>query len=253
MKIGMTSLTLGGYTPAQVITVAKEAGIQGIEWGVSEGHMALKDAQRAQIIRKLSQESGIEIFSLGAYCYMEDREECDQVLETAVLLGAPVIRIWAGTKPPCECEESYKDLIAKNTFYMAERAVKRGIKLGFEYHPWTLTETAEDAVDLIKRVNHPSVALYWQPSGGLSIEKNVHNRNLVLPMCVGNIHVQNYSSTAGYGLLSEIRERLEVYFGDIRHEDYHVMIEFVKDGSVENLKADAAALQEIIGVSRRHE
>lgn len=247
MKIGMTSLTLGGFTPAQVVAIAKEAGIQGIEWGVSEGHMTLGDAQRADEIRKLSRESGIEIFSLGAYCHMEDREECDQVLETALLLGAPVIRIWAGTKSPCKCEESYKDLVAKNSFYMAERAAEHGIKLGFEYHPGTLTETAEDALDLIKRVNHPSAALYWQPAGDLSVEKNVRDRNLVLPMGVGNIHVQNYTAGTGYGLLSEIKERLEAYFGDIRQEDYRVMIEFVKDGSVENLKADAATLREIIG------
>ena len=89
MKFGMTSLTLKNESVEDVIRIVKEAGLEGIEWGVSDGHMPLCDAERAALIRKLSEENGIEIFSLGSYCYMETKEECDQALETAILLGHP--------------------------------------------------------------------------------------------------------------------------------------------------------------------
>lgn len=246
MQIGMTSLTLRNYTPAQVIAAAKEVGIQGIEWGVSDGHMPLEDAARAREIRELSEESSIEIFSLGSYCNMENRKECDRTLHTAVMLGAPIIRIWAGRKSPADCEEEYRRLIIDNTIYMSECAAAHNITLGFEYHPYTLTETCEDALALVRSVNRSNVGLYWQPGNSLSAEENVRDRDRVLPCCVGNIHVQNYSPENGYGLLEEIKDRLQAYFGDICGEPYRVMIEFVKDASVENLKADAAALLEMI-------
>ena len=39
---------------------------------------------------------------------------------------------------------------------------------------------------------------------------------------------------------------LNRFFGDIRKDDYRVMIEFVKDGSKENLFDDAFVLKKII-------
>ena len=59
MKFGLTSLTLKDHSPAEVIRLAKEAGLDGIEWGVSDEHMPLRSIERAEEIRKLSKENGI--------------------------------------------------------------------------------------------------------------------------------------------------------------------------------------------------
>lgn len=246
LKIGMTSLTLKNESITNVVKIAKEAGIEGIEWGVSDKHMKLCDEKSAEEIRKASSEYGVEIFSLGSYCYMEEREECDVALETAVLLGAPIIRIWAGKLPPYECDDEYRDKIISNTIYMANKAREHNIVLGFEYHPWTLTETADDAIALISEINKDNVGLYWQPSSKISLEENILDRNKVMPYCVGNIHIQNYSEEVGYQNLSLIEDGLKLFFDDIKSEDYRVMIEFVKDGSVENLFDDAHALRKVI-------
>ena len=48
MKIGMTSLTLRNESIANVVKIAKEAGIAGIEWGVSDTHMRLCDEKSAE-------------------------------------------------------------------------------------------------------------------------------------------------------------------------------------------------------------
>ena len=65
MKIGMTSLTLRSECVENVIKYAKVAGIEGIEWGVSDLHMPICDKEQAEKIKALSKEIGIEIFSLG--------------------------------------------------------------------------------------------------------------------------------------------------------------------------------------------
>lgn len=246
MKTGMTSLTLRNYSIEDVIRYVKEAGIDGIEWGVSDGHMPLCDAEKAEAIKALSKENGVEIFSLGSYCYMETREECDRTLETAVLLEAPIIRVWAGKKSPDECDEAYINTIVENTVYMAEQAAKHGIVIGFEYHHNTLTETVDSAIELVKKADSKNAGLYWQPRGELTAEQNITERNAILPYCVGNMHVQNYNAKDGYQMLGNIEDRLKTYFGDIKNKDYRVMIEFVKDGKPENLFEDAETLTKIL-------
>lgn len=242
----MTSLTLKNENIINVVKIAKEAGIEGIEWGVSDTHMKLCDKKSAEEIKKASSEYAVEIFSLGSYCYMEEKEECDDALETAVLLGAPIIRIWAGKLPPCECDDEYRNKIISNTIYMADKAKKHNIVLGFEYHPWTLTETADDALALINDIGKDNVGLYWQPTNRISAEENVRDRNRVIPYFVGNIHIQNSIRDKYHEKLSLIEDRLKLFFDDIKNEDYRVMIEFVKDGSIENLFDDARVLRKVI-------
>jgi len=246
MKLGMTSLTLRNENVENVIKYAKIAGLDGIEWGVSDGHVILGDNEHLKKIKRLSKENEIEIFSVGSYCHMTDRDECVQTVHSAAVLGASVIRIWAGGKSPCECDEEYKNQIIENTIFMAEEAEKYNIKLGFEYHGYTLTETAESAVEVIKSIDRKNVGLYWQPDREISVEENLKNRNLVLPYLVGNMHVQNHTKAYGYGLLSDMTDRLHAYFDDIKEKPYNLMIEFVKDGMPENLIKDAEILNSII-------
>jgi len=246
MRIGMTSLTLRNECVESVLKYAKAAGIEGIEWGVSDLHMPLCDKAQAEKIKALSKESGIEIFSLGSYCRVTDREECEKTVETAAMLGAPVIRVWAGAQSPCDGDEEYRNMIAENTRYMAEKAASYGIKLGFEYHGGTLTETPESAVDFIKRVNADNVGLYWQPVGALSVEENLRAFKAVLPYAVGNLHVHNHTVETGYRPLAEMEEKLHTYYDGLKDKDYNLMIEFVMDASPENVKADAEILRKVI-------
>ena len=250
MKTGMTSLTLRNHTPREVVEIAAKAGLGGIEWGVSDTHIILGDFDRAREIADVCKSENIEVFALGSYCRMETDEDLKSAVETADALGAPIVRIWAGTKSPNECDEEYIDLIVRNTRYMADIAESYGICLGFEYHGGTLTQTADDAVVLIKRIDRPNVALYWQPDYELSSEENFESRNIVLPYCVGNMHIQNYTPENGYGTLSEIEDTLIKYYDDIKCKDYCLMIEFVKDGLCQNLMSDADTLKKVLQITQ---
>ena len=250
MKTGMTSLTLRNHTPREVVEIAVEAGLGGIEWGVSDTHVVLGDLKRAKEIADICADQNIEVFALGSYCRMETESDLRSAVETAAALGAPIVRIWAGTKSPNECDEEYTDLIVRNTRHMADIAEGYGICLGFEFHGGTLTQTAEDAVNLIKRIDKPNVALYWQPDFELNAEENYASRNVVLPYCVGNMHIQNYTPENGYGNLSETEDTLIKYYDDIKNKDYCLMIEFVKDGLVENLISDADTLNKLLQITQ---
>lgn len=245
MKIGMTSNTLKDESIEKIFEYAKQVGLEGIEWGVIENHINLDDPTTQEKVKNLSKKENIEIFSLGSYTRMTDSAECDKTLDAAIRMGAPIIRLWAGNKSPHKCTAEDIACVVKNTIDMANRAKKYNIRLGFEYHGGTLTETAASAVELIKKVNCSNVGLYWQPSGSRSVQENLEDRAMVLPYCIGNIHLQNYVPDKGYGLLDEITDRIHQFFDDIKDRDYNIMIEFVKDGSIENLMNDAETLKKI--------
>lgn len=246
MKIGMVSVTFRSKDIPTVFEYAKAAGIEGIGWSVGENHVVIGDTERSALIKRLSAENGIEIFSLASYCYMYDFDECVKTLETARELSAPVIRLWAGKNGSDVCSDEDYDLIVENTVKMARLAKEYSIKLCFEYHPNTLTDSADSAVKLIQRINCDNVGLYWQMQGYLTYEENKRDFEKVKPYVFGNVHLNNYSNETGYKPLEEILPDLCGYFRDADKE-YNLMIEFVKGATLDSLIADVNTVKKVIG------
>lgn len=246
MILAMTSVTFRGNTIREVFDYAKKTGIEGIEWGICDNHMQLLSEERAKEINDLSVQYGIKTCSLGSYCYMDNIDEIINIIETAKMINAPIIRVWAGRKGSndCSCEE-YQEIVT-NTIAMAERAKRFGIKIGFEYHGHSLTDTADSAVKLVKDIAGDNVGLYWQPDASLSLEDNIGKLNKIKPCLIGNLHIHNYTPEGGYMPLSDIEDSMRAYYSDIKDKDYSVMIEFTKDGSFENFADDVYSLKRVI-------
>lgn len=245
MKIGMTSLTFRNQEIPTVFEHAKKAGIQGIEWGVSENHIRLCDDKSIDLVKCLSKKYDIEIWSLGSYCDMTDFNAGIKILNTAQKLGAPIIRLWAGNKGSDVCSEDEYQLIVNNTKKLADMAEKSSIQLCFEYHPYTLTDGAAEAVQLVEQIHKDNVGLYWQPQGQLSYEQNKEAFEKVKPYVLKNIHLNNYSEATGYGYLIDILEDLRGYFKKEQNTQYHFIIEFVKDSLLESLIKDVITVGRI--------
>lgn len=128
MKIGMTSLTFRNKSIETVFEYAQKACVEGIEWGASDKHIATDYEKRVQLVKELSEKYKIDIFSLGSYFNMTDFDECVKTLETAKMLGAPIIRIWADEKSSCDCDENYYCVIVENTRKTAQLAENHSIK-----------------------------------------------------------------------------------------------------------------------------
>ena len=74
-----------------------QAGLDGIEWG-GDVHVPHGDLRRAREVRDMTRSEAIRIASYGSYYRVGDRAPTsfEKVLDTAVELGAPLIRVWAG-------------------------------------------------------------------------------------------------------------------------------------------------------------
>ena len=187
---GLVSVTFRQLKPMEIVKLVKKADLDGIEWG-GDIHVPHGDIDRAAEVFKMTEDNGLKIASYGSYYKVgcdTNSAPFEKVLETAVALHAPTIRVWAGNRASKDADEAYWETIVKDTCRIAELAAGAGIIVAFEYHPNTLTDTPETACRLMKEIEHPYAKSYWQAD--MAEDKNTWIRGLksILPRLT-NVHV----------------------------------------------------------------
>ena len=94
---GLVSITFRKLTPAEIIGLVTQTPLGSIEWG-GDIHVPHGDVKRAAEVGRMTREAGLAVSAYGSYYGETDGLVFDRVLDSAVALGAPVIRIWAGRK-----------------------------------------------------------------------------------------------------------------------------------------------------------
>lgn len=179
IKIGFCSITFRSLDLTGIVSAAERAGLEGVEWG-GDVHVPPGDVAAAEKARRLSVDAGITVASYGSY-FRCDREPVEPVLDSAEALGAPFVRVWAGSSPKASDDfdprrevpdvTRHRDLwerTADSLATAATLAAKRSITLCLEHHPHTLTANADGAMRLIDLVREreptADVRCYWQPN-----------------------------------------------------------------------------------------
>ncbi len=245
MKTGMTSVTFRNKSAEEIVCLTHKAGLTGIEWG-GDVHVPAGDRAAARKAALLTREAGLEVLSYGSYFRAGEEEDFSPILESAIELGAPMIRIWAGTK-------SYEDSSPEEFAALAGRireagklAAAAGIQLGMEYHRGTATQTKEGAEALIKAINLPEVGCYWQPNPDISHSEQLAEIDLLLPF-LQNIHVFCWTGNNERHFLSDGVSRWKDYLTHIQKSTgrHDLILEFVKDDSDEAFLFDAETLKKL--------
>jgi sugar phosphate isomerase/epimerase len=251
---GLVSVTFRQLKPREIVDLTRKAGLHGIEWG-GDIHVPHGDIKTAEEVHKMTIDSGLSVTSYGSYyrvgCEDDNFDLFRQVLETAVKLEAPVIRVWAGTKASSDADDKYRERVAWCSKKIAELAEPAGINISFEYHGGTLTDTLESALALYDRIHHKNIRSYWQPRTALSPEENKKELESVLPL-LSNIHVFHWTlDDHGNTLRHPLADGKEVwknYLSCLKGlpDKRYALLEFVeKDDPAQFLK-DAQVLKELL-------
>ena len=244
LKTGLTSVTFRSLKPKEIVTLVAQAGLQGIEWG-GDIHVPHGDIPCAQSVYTLTSETGLEVSSYGSYY----RVGCDDnsvpfeaVLDTAVALHAPVIRVWAGDRGSEAADQVWWHKVIEDSQRISTLAEKAGIVLSFEFHEDTLTDTSNSTRKLLQTVSRENFRGYWQPPMDLGFEERINGLKDLIPW-LSNIHVYHYS---GHGLRSLTEGKAEwskyIKILDSLPGDHFCLLEFVKDDSVKQFIKDAQQL-----------
>ena len=247
IKSGLVSVTFRKLSPEEIVDLVAQAGLNGIDWG-GDIHVPHGDVKRAGEVRKMTADAGLAVAAYGSYYkvgHEEDSVPFESVVATAVELGAPTIRVWAGAKGSADVDDGYRGLIVSESQRIADIAAEAGMTVSYEFHECTLTDTNESTVNLLREVARENIRTYWQPPSKREVDYCAEGLQTVLPWLT-NVHAYYCDKASGKSLpLAEGEEAWKRYLPIIARtgREHYVMLEFVKDNSPEVFLKDAVTLK----------
>jgi len=241
MTTGLTSVTFRALDWREVIAIVKDCGLGGIEWG-GDIHVPPGDEVHARRVSRATAEAGLAVLSYGSYYRLGAGECFVSVLETALALGAGVIRVWAGVKGSAEHSEAERKLVIEDARRIADMAKEYNIVVALEYHRNTLTDTSESAVSLLKEAG--GVKTYWQPNPELGHEDNLKELAEVLPWLV-YLHVFQWKPDGARLPLQDGVVQWREYIEQARGCASAAILEFVRNDTPTQCANDAETLRRI--------
>ncbi|WP_431880317.1 sugar phosphate isomerase/epimerase family protein [Micromonospora marina] len=250
---GLVSVTFRQLVPAEVVALARAAGLAGIEWG-GDVHVPPGDDGTARRVADLTADAGLAVSGYGSYYRLghsaTEGLAPEAVVRTAGLLGAPVIRVWAGRRPSIEADDAYRAGVVEDARRVADLAGAAGLTVAFEYHRNTLTDTRDSTARLLDALVGLPVRTLWQPQPERDRAENLADLRAVLPH-LADLHVFAWTPQ---------RQRLPLR---VQHADWtaylavagsvpgrrYASLEFVVDDDPGLLPADAETLRQLLGTA----
>lgn len=252
LQPGLVSITFRKREPGEIVPLAKDAGLRGIEWG-GDVHVPPGDRETAARVRILTEAAALQVMAYGSYYRTESTADPETdfapVLASACELGAPLIRVWAGTLGSADLTDRGRKALVEHSRVIAGMAAEKGIVVASEYHGGTVTDTPESALQFIREVDHPNYKTLWQPHNGAPFEVALASLREILPH-VANVHVFHWwPGPNDRHPLADGRDRWKAYLDVLRESgrDHDCLLEFVKGDRPEQLVDDARTLRGMIG------
>lgn len=245
---GLVSITFRQLSPAAIVALVRQAGLRGIEWG-GDIHVPHGDIVRAREVRERMLDGGLNVAAYGSYYRAAASEAAGlafgRVLESAVALGSPVIRVWAGTVGSASATPELRAQVTADLRRIAALAAAARIGVSLEFHNGTLTDTAPSTLQLLTEVNHPNLATYWQPPLEQDTAAGLKDLRSLLPRLT-HVHVYHWRPASTDRLpLADGAERWRSFLDLARTApgDRYAMLEFVEGNAPTNFLRDAATLK----------
>jgi sugar phosphate isomerase/epimerase len=249
---GLVSVTFRSLTPDAVAALAVRAQLHSIEWG-GDVHVPHGDQHTAASVRNLCADHGLAISAYASYYRAGARDAAtnptfEQVLETAKVLMAPKIRVWAGNRASALASDRQRANVVDDLQTICRAAEKEGLAVGMEYHEGTLTDTPASALQLCRDVGAANLYCNWQPRIGVALDESLADIDVLRPR-LGDVHVFQLAPDRSRRPLRDGIQAWQSYLTAIIQSDSrqrHVSLEFVKDDDPRRLLDDAQALREMI-------
>jgi sugar phosphate isomerase/epimerase len=252
IRSALVSITFRKLSPAEIVGLVQRVGLDGVEWG-GDIHVPHGDLSRAGEVRRMTEDAGLQVSAYGSYYRVGHEDPCpfERIVETAVALGAPVIRVWAGKQGSEGSDAAYRDLVVETSRRIADQAADARVAVAYEFHGNTLTDTNASARQLLEEVGHDNIRSYWQPPRGATVAYCLEGLDAIRPWLL-HVHAFTWREPKEKGgpaerlPLAEGKASWARYLqavADVGH-DCFVELEFVRGDAPEQFLEDAATLRE---------
>jgi len=244
-RLGVVSVSFRQLSPKAILEATKKAGLSCIEWG-SDVHAPCHDTTRLHEIAALQKQYGIECSSYGTYFRFVESPlaELSDYVAAAKILGTDTLRLWCGHRSGEQYSDEEKEELILQCKQAARLAEKEGVKLCMECHKNTYTQRLKDALSLMHAVDSPSFRMYWQPFQWQSAAQNLSYARAIAPF-VEHIHVFHWKGDQKLPL-KDATDEWQAYLHEFS-VPRTLLLEFMPNGSADELADEASALKSIIG------
>lgn len=232
---GLVSITYRQLPPAEIVRVAVAAGLEAIEWG---GDVHVPTVAAAREVRKLTEDAGLSVAAYGSYWRANGPFE--ETAEIAATLGAPTVRVWAGSKGTAGSDDAHRAQVVE----ALRQACEYRTTISLEFHGGTLTDTLDSTLRLVQEIDHPALGLYWQPVPDRPHAERLEELKAVLPHLT-NLHVFQWTKPEAVILRHPLAEG-EAEWPDylrVAEGDRFALLEFVPNDDPNLLSREAATLR----------
>ena len=240
-------------TAEDVIALLAECGLKAVEWSENV-HVQPDDPEGAALLRQKTEAAGLRVAAYGSYFRLGENEQplpaFERSLRSAKALGAPLIRVWAGTRGSAEVDDELFRRLAEEARLIAETASREQIKVAFEWHKNTLTDTNESAERLLREANHPNLYCLWQPTVALTPRERVRGIGRMGGRLL-NFHVYSWPD----GKRGPLNAAEWQYYLDAAADlggVHCALLEFVRDDTAEQFRSDAQTLLNLLESGEDH-
>ena len=162
MQLGFTSTTFRQIKDLEkIVTLAKDAGVEYIEWG---GDIHVTDLAAAYRAKRQCEREGIGISSYASYYKVGfgEKEDWRRICEIASALGAGFVRVWLGKADSEKTdEETYRKILA-DTKAICDTAADYGLTVCPECHDRTFNNNTDAFLRLREDAGRENLQTYFQ-------------------------------------------------------------------------------------------
>jgi L-ribulose-5-phosphate 3-epimerase len=206
MRLAGHTLGTPHHTVPQALKLFRAAGLDAAEVIYQDGYtsgLPQGDRRAALEAQKAAEGEGLPIIGLTPYTTAinsldesEWRGGVDDfrgAIETAHLLGADRVRVYAGSWHPGDADHARSWAKLREALQtLAPEAEQAGVRLCVENHFGTMTQTAAETAALVREVAHPAVrVLYDQANLTFTHDETFEQAFAVQGDLIGHVHVKD--------------------------------------------------------------
>ncbi|HEY3572759.1 MAG TPA: sugar phosphate isomerase/epimerase family protein [Arthrobacter sp.] len=206
MRLAGHTLGTPDHTVPQALKLFRAAGLDAAEVIYQDGYtsgLPQGDRRAALEALKAAEGEGLPIIGLTPYTTainaLDESEwrggvdEFRGAIETAHLLGADRVRVYAGSWHPGDADHDRRWAKLREALQtLAPEAQQAGVRLCVENHFGTMTQTAAETAALVREVAHPAVrVLYDQTNLTFTHDETFEEAFAVQGDLIGHVHVKD--------------------------------------------------------------
>jgi sugar phosphate isomerase/epimerase len=206
MRLAGHTLGTPHHTVPQALKLFRDAGLDAAEIIYQDGYtsgLPLGDRRAAMEALTAADGEGLPILGLTPYTtainsldesqWRGGVDEFRGAIETAHLLGADRVRVYAGAWHPGDTDRDRRWAKLREALQtLAPEAEQAGVRLCVENHFGTMTQTAAETAALVREVAHPAVrVLYDQANLTFTHDETFEEAFAVQGDLIGHVHVKD--------------------------------------------------------------